>query len=186
MPFKRVHGVVGGADDLNAGACDKPTDAHVRLCKLLVAKLPNLLGGAAVEHSVIAEITLKLKVAPVQKRIAHSLSENLRPFLELFTVRSVSGDVFLVNSGRAHQTPLVVVASQPYLRDVVETSVLRDLTGYHPVIFKAAFRDLMDCLFHFVNASDMRLDEPLALLAGIQPGSLHRVTEALKLVPAAV
>ena len=55
--------------------------------------------------------------------ISNGLSENLCPFKELVPVRSIAGDVGLVNSAGTHKAPFVVIPSEPYLSDVFKTSV---------------------------------------------------------------
>ena len=49
--------------------------------------------------------------------------------MKLLASRGVASDKTLVDAVGAHQAPLVVVAAQPNLGDVLETLVLPDLLG---------------------------------------------------------
>ena len=54
---------------------------------------------------------------------------DLGPGLELLEVIGVAGDKALLHAGRPHDPPLVVVAAEPDLGDVLELPVLRDVLG---------------------------------------------------------
>ena len=97
--------------------------------KLRIAEIPYLLSGLGTEMTGIAEVALQLQVAPVIERVADGLLQGLCPLLELLTIRCIAGDVVLIYAVGAHLTPLVVVAAQPYLGNVVELSVLGNLLG---------------------------------------------------------
>ena len=68
-------------------------------------------------------------MAPVEQGVADSLAQALSPFAELLVIGSVTGDVLFVHTARTHETPLVVIAAQPYLSDVVELTILSNLLG---------------------------------------------------------
>ena len=65
-------------------------------------------------------------MAPVIKWISDSLRKYLSPFLEFFPVRSISCDVFLVYTICSHQTPLIVITTQPDLRNIFKSYILSD------------------------------------------------------------
>ena len=68
-------------------------------------------------------------MAPVIQRIADQLWKRFSPCLEFLSVGSVAGDVLFIDAVGTHLTPLVMVASKPYLGDVLELAVLADLLG---------------------------------------------------------
>ena len=77
----------------------------------------------------VAEVALQLQVAPVVQRIADKLFQGLCSFLEFFPVGGVAGDVLFFHTVTAHDAPLVVVAAQPDLSDVLKPAILPDLLG---------------------------------------------------------
>ena len=127
MPFETVRRVVGRAKRRDTRAQDQLPRAHIRLRELIVAELPDLLGRIAGERALIAEVAPQLKVAPMIKRISDRKGERLRPLLKLLTVGGVAGDEALLHTGRAHQTPFVVVAAEPYPGDIFKAPILVDL-----------------------------------------------------------
>ena len=125
VPFQRIRRVVGGAEGFHVGTDDQ--FPRGQCFKLLIAELPHLFGGVAVEEALIAEVIAQFQVAPVVERVPDGEAEGLRPLLELLAVRSIAGDELFVHAGPAHQPPLVVVTTQPDLRDVCKLPVLVDL-----------------------------------------------------------
>ena len=61
--------------------------------------------------------------------VAHRPGKGFGKGLELFPVGAVAGDVSFVHAVPADHPPLVVVAAQPHLGDVVEAFVFSDLPG---------------------------------------------------------
>ena len=120
-----VRRVVGGADQLHVGPPDDLP--HRQLLELLIALLVNLHGVVPVQGLGDAEVPLELQVRPVIQRIADQVGHGLRPLLELLRRRRVPRDILLRHPAGAHGTPLVVVSSQPHLRDAVVPLVLIDL-----------------------------------------------------------
>lgn len=129
VPLQRINGVIGGADESHIALLDDVAHAHGRLLEFCIAEIPDFVGGLGVQYTVIAEISLQLQVAPVEERIADSFAEALSPFTEFVVIGGIAGYVLLVNTAGAHEAPLVVIAAQPYLSDVVELTVLCDLLG---------------------------------------------------------
>ena len=65
---------------------------------------------------------------PVVERVAERVGHCLCPLLKLLPVAGVfTGAVFLGYAIAAHCTPLIVITTEPYLRDGAETLVLGDL-----------------------------------------------------------
>ena len=129
VPLKAVGGVVGGADHADVGLLDQVAAGKAGLGELCVSEVPDLLGGIAVEDALVAKETLELQVAPLKDGVAHATTQGLGPLLELLASGGIAGDEALVNAVGAHQAPLVVVAAQPDLGDVLEALVIPDLLG---------------------------------------------------------
>ena len=73
-------------------------------------------------------------MAPVVQGVADQLWKGLGPSLEFLPVRSVAGDIFFINAVGTHLTPFVVVASQPYLSDILKFAVLTDFLGINMAV----------------------------------------------------
>ena len=127
VPFQRIRRIVGGADDLDVRALNQAPGGELGPGQLLVAQLPDGLGGLAVQRALIAEIVAQLQVAPVIQGVADRQRQGLGPGLELLAVGGVAGDLALVDAEAPHEPPLVVVAAQPDLRDVLKAPVLINL-----------------------------------------------------------
>ena len=76
-----------------------------------------------VEQIVDAEVTLQLQVCPVIQRIAQAARHGRRPGEELLIGRRVAGAEALGHAVGAHGAPLVVIALEPDLEEVVEAPV---------------------------------------------------------------
>ena len=63
-------------------------------------------------------------MAPMVQRIADGLFQRLRPFLKLFPVAGIPSNVALIHAVGAHLAPLIMVPSQPNLRNIVKLPVL--------------------------------------------------------------
>ena len=127
--LKRISGIVGGAKKVNVGVYDQVLCAHRGRSKLLSGNIPDRVTVLLAENQVTVKVTLKLKMAPVIKRIADQLGHNGAVRLELIIVRTVAGDVLLIYAAGAHCSPLIVVAVQPNLGNVGITLILCDLLG---------------------------------------------------------
>ena len=140
VPLEGVDGVVGGADHRNIALLDQAADGQLRvMLQLVVAEVPDLLGGLAVQHALIAEVLLQLEVAPSIHRVADGHFQALGKLLKALTVGLVTGDVLLGHAVGAHHAPLIMItevvvaaigqhlmAAQPDLRDVLKATVLVD------------------------------------------------------------
>ncbi len=134
VPRQIGRGVVGGAHHGHVALAEDAPDAHIRLCQLFDAQIPDPLGGVAVEHALIAEVGAQLQVAPVVHGVADGPGQRLGKLLELLPLRGVPGDVPLVHPVGAHHPPLVVIPLQPDLVDVLKPAVLKDLPGIHMAV----------------------------------------------------
>jgi len=61
------------------------------------------------------------------ERIAERAGDRFRPFLELVAIAGIASAVPFIDSGRAHRPPLVMIAGEPDLREIVEAVVACDL-----------------------------------------------------------
>ena len=129
MPFERIHGIIGGADGFHVAHVDQTADAVAGTTELLIAQVPHFIGGFGAQRTLIAEEIAPFKVAPMIQGIADGLTEHLSPFAEFFIITGITGDVFFRNAGTTHQPPLVVVTTQPNLRDVFIPQIFPDFLG---------------------------------------------------------
>ena len=103
------------------------------LPELLVAQPVDLARVFAVQIALEAEIFAQLHMTPVIERIADGVAEAFGPLDEPLLIWLRAGDIPLLDTARAHEAPLVVVAevtaadAQPQLRDIVIRLVLADL-----------------------------------------------------------
>ena len=129
MVFQVVDGIVRGADGLHVAHFDQAAHGVPRGLQLGVGQVPHLVGGLCGQRALIAEEPLQLQVRPVVQGVADGLADHLGPLAEFLVVAGVAGDVLLLHAGAAHQTPLVVVAAQPHLGNVLIAQVVPDLLG---------------------------------------------------------
>ena len=129
VPLKAIGGIVGSTDHADVRLLDQVATSKAGLGELGVGKVPDLLSGFAVQNALVAKVALKLQVAPLKDGVAHATAQSLGPLLELLAGGGVAGNEALVNAVGAHQAPLVVVAAQPNLGDVLETLVIPDFLG---------------------------------------------------------
>ena len=129
MPLQRINRIIGGADQGNIALLDQITNAHGRLLQFFIAQVPYFISGILVQNAGVTEVSLQFQMAPVEQGVADSLAQALSPFAELLVIGSVTGDVLFVHTAGTHETPLVVIAAQPYLSDVVELTILSNLLG---------------------------------------------------------
>ncbi len=68
-------------------------------------------------------------MCPVKKRVADRLADTGSPLEKFFLIGRIAGDKSLLHTARAHKAPFIVVAAEPYLRDVVKSAVVCDFGG---------------------------------------------------------
>ena len=71
-----------------------------------------------IQHLIDTEYAAQFQVSPVVKRVAHSMLQGIRPFLEFLECRFVAGDILFGNTVCTHGTPFVMVSAQPNLCQV--------------------------------------------------------------------
>ena len=126
--FEAVGRIVGRADQHHVHPThDSPGGKRV-FGQPRVGLAIDALGRLGAQQAVAdAQRPLQFQMGPVIERVAERLGNRLRPFLELLPIRRVAGAVAFVDAGRPHGTPLIVIAVEPGLRDVLEIAVLGDL-----------------------------------------------------------
>ncbi len=129
MGFQIVHGIIGGADHLDVGFADNAPRCHIGLRQNGVAFVVDFHGVVAVQRLCDAEVALQLQMGPMIQGVADEIGNGLGPFLEFLGGRSLTGDVIFGNAAGTHGAPLVVVTAQPNLSNVLELTVLGDLSG---------------------------------------------------------
>ena len=129
MIFQGIYRIIRGANQRYMAAEDQVAHTHVFFPELGIAQLPHFLRGFAVENALIAKEALQLQVAPMVQGVAHGRGQGLRPLLKLFPIRSISGNILFLYARGTHQPPLIVVAAQPNLRNIIKLPVLPDFLG---------------------------------------------------------
>lgn len=128
MPDQVVRRVVRGADDLDIHFFQDAACGERAVRELFAGLVPDAFGGGLVEQFSDAEVAAQFQVGPHIKRVAQRVRHGAGPGLEFLEIaRVLAGDEFFRNAVGAHGAPLVVVALQPDLCEVVEPAVLRDV-----------------------------------------------------------
>ena len=128
MMLQAVHRIVGRAHQYHVHLAHDPATGKVVLGQLRVARLPDAFGRVGTEQAIAdAKRPPEFEMGPVIKGIAERLGHDLGPLLELLPVGRVAGAVTLLDAGRTHRPPLVVVSVKPRLRKVLEPVVFGDL-----------------------------------------------------------
>ena len=101
-------------------------DLPWRACALARSQIARRV--RLIQQFVDAEVALQLEMSPVVKRIAQRVREPSRPRPRNFSYGSrVAGAKTFRDAVGAHGPPLVVIAFQPDLEEVVEAAVVRDV-----------------------------------------------------------
>ena len=129
--FERVDRVVRRADHLDVVVPHQAARMVFGLLQEGRTAVVDLARRRGVQELRHPEGGFQFQVRPVVERVAHRIGNRLGPLLELLPVgRILARAVTLLDTVRAHGTPLVVVAFEPDLRQVLEavvrSHVLRD------------------------------------------------------------
>ena len=108
-----IYGIVGCADALNIEAGHQSACRKLREFEFLITFVIDLARSGWAEHLVYAKTRTKFKVSPVIQRIAVAVGNGVSPFLKLLPIRSITGNIFLINAIGTHSAPLVMVLSKP-------------------------------------------------------------------------
>ena len=127
--LQRIHRVVSGADGFDIAHGNQAARGVAGLLQRLVSEVPHFVSGLGAQRAMIAKEALQFQMRPVVQRIADCLADNFRPLAELLVVARAAGNVVFIHARAAHQAPLVVVAAQPDLRDVLEALVFPNFLG---------------------------------------------------------
>ena len=120
-----VNRVIGRAYTFYIVAAHESTGGVSRLLQFLVTLVIYFTCCLRAKQFVYAKGRFQLKVRPMVKRVAECIRNRLGPFLKLFPVTGLcSRAIFLIHTIGAHRTPLVMVSSQPKLRDALELVVV--------------------------------------------------------------
>ncbi len=92
------------------------------------ASLPHRIGGFRAEQKIVdLKVPGELQVAPMVQGVAQQVGHDAREGVELLPVGRVPGTKAFSNAVGAHLAPLVVVAVEPDLGDVLPVGVCGDL-----------------------------------------------------------
>ena len=124
--LKSIRGIVCGADHLNVRSLYKLLRSELVLSKTLIDSVPDSLAGILGESLVDIEISLKLEVSPVIKRVADKKRNGARKRLEFLVIVTIASYKMLVYSVCAKLTSLVVVTSKKKFKSVFKLIVFRN------------------------------------------------------------
>ena len=123
-----VDRVIGRADHVDAVLRQDAVGRHLWRAQLGVGSFPDFWRCFLVDDFVDAEIAAKFEMRPVVERIANRLRNGLRPGEELVVIaRLAACDQILGHAVRTHRAPLVVIAREPDLEEILELAVVRNL-----------------------------------------------------------
>ena len=134
VPLEIVDRIVGGAERPHLEAREDALRVQPFRGQLLVGRRPDPIGVPAVEQLADAEVALELEMGPVIQRVAQRLRHRRRPGAELVQRPRVAGAVAFVDAVGAHRPPLVMIALEPDLEQVVEPPVLGDVARRQVVV----------------------------------------------------
>jgi len=126
--FQRVDRVIGGAHHAHVHALQDAARAEIVRPEHIRAGVVNLLGGfGAQQFSGNPEVAFEFQVGPVVERVAKRPGHGGGPGLELVRIARVPGDQALGDAVGPHGAPLVVIAAQPDVGEVLESPVRGNL-----------------------------------------------------------
>ena len=134
MPPQIVGRVIRSTEHTDIHPFKQSPDGEPVLTKESVAPVVYPACAARVERLRDTEIPLKFEMGPMVQRVAHGVLYGFSPLHELGIAVRTSGNEMLVHTVRPHGPPFIVVPSQPYLCNVIETAVLRYHTGIQMVV----------------------------------------------------
>ena len=126
LVLKVVHRVVGGADDLHAEFLDQAAAAVFLRRQQCVRTVPDILGGLFAQDILDAEHAAQLQMRPVEHRVADAVFQTRGKGQPFVVPARVAADELLIHAVGEHHAPLVVVAAEHQLADVLELIVLVD------------------------------------------------------------
>ena|SRR5437868_11036113 len=127
--LKSVHGIICGTNRDHAKLLEDSLNAEILLSKLFIRTIPDLFRAVLIEQPIDPKIPLQFKMGPVIERIPESVGNGSRPCQKLLVrLRTARAVPFRYTVG-SHRAPFVMIALEPYFREVAETMVVRDLFG---------------------------------------------------------
>ena len=124
MVFKCIGRVVCCADAHNTRFFYKLARRKAAFFDFCVAFFPYLIARFGRQRFINSEISLKLQMSPMIKRITYKIGHCFSPRLKLIIAVGVARDIFFVNAKRTHGAPLVVVIRKPQLSYIVGVFVV--------------------------------------------------------------
>ena len=124
MVFESVCRIVSGTNHFDVELLHKSLTTIFLGLELCGTFLIDSACGLRVQLLIYIKTSRKLEMCPVIKRIPHRIWNCFRPFLELLIAAASTGYEFFRNSVSTHRAPFVVVASEPYLGEILELVVV--------------------------------------------------------------
>ena len=126
--LEAVDRIVGGARQPHVHLAHDPPAGELVPGQLLPGFLPDALGRLAAKQPIAdAQRSAEFHVGPVIQRVAERGGDGLGPFLELLAIRGVARAITFLHAVGAHRAPLVMVAVEPGLGEVLELLIFGDL-----------------------------------------------------------
>src|SRR6266851_2531005 len=127
MTAQVIARVVGGAYRADKKLSQNPLRAERPTRQQGIRVTPDRWSSTFIKEIIDFEITLQLQMGPLIKRIAKGEGNGTGPGQKGFVRRCVASAIALGNSVRPHHSPFIMVALQPYLRQVAKPPVLCDI-----------------------------------------------------------
>ena len=121
MPVQIIDGIIGGADGLYIKLFHQLTSGIV--LQLLVAAVVDLIGIIGSQRLHNTKGSLQFQMAPMIHGVADQFRHDLRKGTELFAAIGRAGHHVFAYAVGSHQAPLIMIAAQPNLRNIIKFAV---------------------------------------------------------------
>ena len=122
-----VGGIIRRADDADIRAAEELATTELRRGELLIAAIPDALGGLLVQEFVDSEEALQFQRGPVIKRISQGMRNRFGEGEKLLFPRRSASDVALGDAICSHGPPFVVITTEPDMSKAFEALIPRNL-----------------------------------------------------------
>lgn len=122
-----VGGIVRRADDADVRAAEELATTELRRGELLIAAIPDALGGLLVQEIVDSEEAFQFQGRPMIKRVPQGVWDRFGEGEKLLFPRRSSRDVAFRDAICSHGPPLVVITTEPDMGEAFEALIPRNL-----------------------------------------------------------
>ena len=124
-----VNGIVGGAQVIHPKFIHQLLCPEIILLQHFAGLFVNSRSGFLVQHIINAKHPLQFQMGPVVKRIANGVGQGFCKGDELFFRVAVAADQVFIHAVRQHGAPLIMVAPQHQLGNILKATVFSNLLG---------------------------------------------------------